>query len=115
MGVFTIIYFVFKKASKSLKNSKNWFTAIKVLFGVGLAAELVLLGVLQKGMIKIYKIRQIKPEQISQEEEYVLKKQVDMLSCTSSIWLTNQTIILVEVIIFYYWVRLVSKKVLQEI
>jgi hypothetical protein len=53
LSVFSVIYFVLKKASKSLSNSKRWIKMVKILFACGMCLQLSIIIDIQSKLILI--------------------------------------------------------------
>ena len=97
--IFFIIYFVMKKASKSLHNKKYWIKLTKKIFTIGILISLALLMWIQIQVIKGYfmkknLVQKINPDgTIDKKARDDVKKEIEKISCKSPIWLSNSAIL----------------------
>ena len=101
LGIYMIIYFVFRKASKPLKNKKVWINwRIRPAFFISFVSNLIIIIFLE------IKISQFGDKNLSDQERNLA---LSSLSCTSYVWITSASFEYMSVLIFCLFVNQLEK------
>ena len=97
LGIYMIIYFVFRKASKPLQDRKVWINwRIRPAFIISFFSNLAVIIYLE------VKIHQVNDANLSNEDRNLA---LNSLSCNSYVWITSSTFEYISVLIFVVFVN----------
>ena len=101
LGIQIVIYYVFRKASKSLSNKEYWMNyRLRPLFIAGLVFNIIFISYLEYQMIRV----------TNEELEFEAReKSYDKISCLSPIWLISALVEFFTVLIFYELVHKITE------
>ena len=96
LGIYMMIYFVFRKASKPLRNRKVWINwRIRPIYFISLIVNVAIIIFIENALYKI------NDQQSSNEARNLAYKKI---SCTSLLWISSATFEFLSVLIFSLFV-----------
>jgi hypothetical protein len=96
-----VIYYVFRKASKSLANKKFWMNyRLRPLFIAGISFNVVFIAYLE------YQMARVQDDALDFDQR---EKAYDNISCLSPIWLISALVEFISVLMFRGLVRKITE------
>jgi hypothetical protein len=107
LGIQIVIYYVFRKASKSLSNKEYWMKCyLRPLFIAGVTFNIIFISYLEYQMIRI----------TNEGLDFELRENAyDNISCLSPIWLISAIVEFFTVLIFYELVHKITENTQKQI
>jgi hypothetical protein len=108
VGLFQVIYFVFKKATKPLgsRDKKYWLDIIGYLFIMGFLLNVMFLVNMEVRFLSVYQ------GDLSQWET---RYDIDKVTCSDFFWIFNSVNEFIQTMIFCYVVRKIEVQVMRHI
>ena len=107
IGMFSTIFFVFKKASKPLNKSerRKWMNRVYMIFLLGLPVNIAMLIYIELDLSAIYGQAPPDQEDLDPQTSLIRQYKYDCVTCTSPFWITNSIAEFTQLICFYLLVK----------
>ena len=114
IGMFLVVYFVFKKATKPLGHDekKLWLRRLRIIFFTNLLLNGLFVAMIE---IQVFNFKNIDDQQIDLKDTWNQQFEFENVLCTSEFWLINSMAEILQIILFVFVTQSITKQVNQMI